>query len=125
MELLVATWTLRLALVGSLAVIGASLSAGATLVDAVERAVVASFALTFLGRQLVGWLETPEQKMLRLRARRGAGDGAKATKAQKAPKPGKAAGASKPAAATTAGVAQHAQPPTHEPAVMADATPAA
>jgi hypothetical protein len=70
MELLVATWTLRLALVGAVAVAAVSLSAGAGLIDAVDRAVLAAFALTFLGRQLIGWLETPEQRMLRLRARR-------------------------------------------------------
>jgi hypothetical protein len=70
MELLVATWTLRLALVGSLAVAGISLSAGATVIEAAERAVIAAFALTLLGRQLIGWLQTPEQRMLRLRVRR-------------------------------------------------------
>lgn len=70
MELLVATWTLRLALVGSLAVAAISVSAGATIIDAVERAVVAAFALTLLGRLLIGWLQTPEQRMLKLRRRR-------------------------------------------------------
>ena len=70
MELLVATWTLRLAFVGSLAVAGISLSAGTTVIEAVDRAVIAAFAFTLLGRQLIGWLETPEQRMLRLRARR-------------------------------------------------------
>lgn len=82
MELLVATWTLRLALVGSVAVAGVSLSSGASLIDAVDRAVLAAFALTFLGRQLIGWLETPEQRMLRLRARRSAA-GKHATKPAK------------------------------------------
>ena len=70
MELLVATWTLRLALVGSLAVAAISVSAGATIIDAVERAVIAAFALTLLGRMLIGWLQTPEQRMLKLRRRR-------------------------------------------------------
>jgi hypothetical protein len=70
MELLVATWTVRLALVGAVVVAGVSLSAGAALIDAVDRAVLAAFALTVLGRQLIGWLETPEQRMLRLRTRR-------------------------------------------------------
>ena len=79
MELLVAAWTLRIALVGSLVVAGISLSAGATVLDAVERAVIAAFALTLLGRKLVGWLQTPEQRMLKLRARREA--------ARKGPKP--------------------------------------
>jgi predicted lipid-binding transport protein (Tim44 family) len=70
MELLVATWTLRLALVGSMAVAAISISAGATIIDAVERAVIAAFALTLLGRMLIGWLQTPEQRMLKLRRRR-------------------------------------------------------
>lgn len=87
MELLVATWTLRLALVGAVAVAGASLSSGATVIDAVDRAVLAAFALTFLGRQLIGWLETPEQRMLRLRARREKAreDGRKAVREQRVP----------------------------------------
>jgi hypothetical protein len=70
MELLVATWTLRLALVGALAVGGLSFSAGAPLVESIDRAAIAAFAFTFLGRQIVGWLETPEQRVLRMRARR-------------------------------------------------------
>jgi hypothetical protein len=70
MELLVATWTLRLSLVGALAVGAISLSAAAPVIEAVDRAVITAFALTFLGRQLIGWLETPQQRMLRLRARR-------------------------------------------------------
>jgi hypothetical protein len=78
MELLVATWTLRLALVGALAVAGISLSAGAPVIDAVDRAVIAAFAFTVLGRKVIGWLETPQQRMLRLRARREAAAGGKA-----------------------------------------------
>jgi hypothetical protein len=70
MELLVATWTLRLALVGSLAVAAISVSAGASIIEAVERSVVVAFALTLLGRLLIGWLQTPEQRMLKLRRRR-------------------------------------------------------
>lgn len=70
MELLVATWTLRLALVGALAVGGLSVSAGTPLVESIDRAAIAAFAFTFLGRQIVGWLETPEQRVLRMRARR-------------------------------------------------------
>lgn len=70
MELLVATWTLRLALVGALAVGGLSFSAGTPLVESIDRAAIAAFAFTFLGRQIVGWLETPEQRVLRMRARR-------------------------------------------------------
>ena len=93
MELLVATWTLRLALVGSLAVAGISLSAGATVIEAAERAVIAAFALTLLGRQLMGWLQTPEQRMLRLRARREASrkGAAPARETKSSAKAGKAA----------------------------------
>jgi hypothetical protein len=84
MELLVATWTLRLALAGSLAVAGISISAGATILEAVERSVIVAFALTLLGRKLIGWLQTPEQKMLRLRVQRDAARaGGKPAKAQK------------------------------------------
>ena len=87
MELLVATWTLRLTLVGSLAALGVSLSAGATVIDAVDRAAITAFALTLVGRQLIGWLETPEQRMLRLRARRDAARGhAKPERERKRPK---------------------------------------
>ena len=87
MELLVATWTLRIALLGALVVGWLTVSAGGTPVDAVDRAALAAFAFTFLGRKLIVWLETPEQKMQRLRARRG--KSAKAPKAPKAPKPAK------------------------------------
>jgi hypothetical protein len=70
MELLVATWTIRLALLGALLVGWISVASGLSLLDVVVRAALAAFALTFAGRQLIGWLETPEQRMLRLRARR-------------------------------------------------------
>ncbi len=70
MELLVATWTLRFALVASLAVGALTISVGGSAIDAVDRAVLAAFAFTFFGRQLIGWLESPQQRMLRLRARR-------------------------------------------------------
>ncbi len=71
MELLVATWTLRLALVGALAVAAISVSAGATM-HRRRRARRASppSPSPLLGRLLIGWLETPEQRMLRLRRRR-------------------------------------------------------
>lgn len=86
MELLVATWTLRLALVASLAVAWISLSVGATVIEAVDRSVIAALAFTLLGRLLIGWLETPEQRMLRLRARRDAArSGGKAATGRKAP----------------------------------------
>ncbi len=70
MELLVAAWTARLALVGALLVGWISLAAGATMLDVAIRVAIAAFVLTYAGRLLIGWLETPEQKMLRLRAGR-------------------------------------------------------
>lgn len=70
MELLVATWTLRIAIVAALAVGGASYQAGATAVDCVDRALATAVAFTFAGRLLVGWLEPPEVRMLRMRKRR-------------------------------------------------------
>ena len=70
MELLVATWTIRLALVGALLVGWISLAAGATMLDVAIRIAVAALVLTYAGRLMMGWLETPEQKMLRLRLSR-------------------------------------------------------
>jgi hypothetical protein len=70
MELLVATWTVRLALIGGLIVGWISLAAGVGMIDVAIRVGLTAFALTFAGRQIMGWLETPAQKMLRLRARR-------------------------------------------------------
>jgi len=70
MELLVATWTARLALVGGLLVGWTSLTGGATMLDAAVRIALAAFVLTFAGRLIMGWLETPEQKVLRMRASR-------------------------------------------------------
>jgi len=67
MELLVATWTIRLALVGALLVGWISLASGATMIDVAIRIALAAFALTYAGRLMMGWLETPEQKMLRMR----------------------------------------------------------
>jgi hypothetical protein len=70
MELLVATWTTRLALVGALLVGWISLAAGGTMLDVAIRVALAAFVLSYAGRLIMGWLETPEQKMLRLRAGR-------------------------------------------------------
>lgn len=70
MELLIATWTLRLAIIAALAVGAASYESGASAVDAVDRALGVAVAFTFAGRFLVGWLEPPAAKMLRLRKRR-------------------------------------------------------
>jgi hypothetical protein len=69
-ELLVATWTVRLAFVAAIAVMWISLSAGSVLVDAVLRAAVAAFVFTLAGRLLIGFLERPDQRMHRLRAER-------------------------------------------------------
>ena len=70
MELLVATWTTRLTLFGALLVGWISLASGLSMVDVAMRITLASFALTLAGRQIMGWLETPEQRMLRLRLSR-------------------------------------------------------
>jgi hypothetical protein len=70
MELLIATWTVRLALVGALLVGWISLASGATMIDVAVRVAMAAFVLTYAGRLMMGWLETPEQKLLRLRAGR-------------------------------------------------------
>jgi hypothetical protein len=70
MELLVATWTTRLTLFGALLVGWISLAAGLSMVDVAIRIALASFVLTFAGRQIMGWLETPAQRMLRLRLSR-------------------------------------------------------
>ena len=70
MELLVATWSLRLAIVGSLLVGGLSLSAGASVLDAVQRVALVVFLSTFGGRLLLDWLEPAEIKAARRHARR-------------------------------------------------------
>ena len=70
MELLVANWTVRLALLGALAVGGLSLQAGFGPLDATLRAAFAAAVLTTAGRVAIGFLETPEQRLRRLRARR-------------------------------------------------------
>ena len=70
MDLLVATWTLRAAIVAALAVGIASYGANAPLIDCVDRALLAAVGFTFAGRWLASWLEPPETRMLRLRRRR-------------------------------------------------------
>jgi hypothetical protein len=70
MELLVATWTVRLAFVGALGVAGISLASGSVLPDAVIRAAFVAFVFTLGGRLLIGFLETPEQRLVRLRHER-------------------------------------------------------
>lgn len=70
MELLVATWTLRLAFIGALGVAAISLAAGSMVPDAVLRAAFAAFVFTLGGRLLIGFLETPDQRLARLRRQR-------------------------------------------------------
>jgi hypothetical protein len=70
MELLVATWTIRLTFLGMLIVGWLTLSAGLGMIDVVIRVALVAFVLLFAGRQALGWLETPEQRMARLRASR-------------------------------------------------------
>lgn len=70
MELLVATWTIRLTFVGMLVVGWITWSSGLGMIDVVIRTAVTAFVLLFAGRQALGWLETPEQKLARLRAAR-------------------------------------------------------
>ncbi|MEI7744594.1 MAG: hypothetical protein WCK58_12705 [Chloroflexota bacterium] len=70
MEMLVATWTIRLTLLGMLIVGWLSWSTNPNMIDVVIRVGLTAFILTFAGRQLMGWLETPEQKVYRMRAKR-------------------------------------------------------
>jgi hypothetical protein len=79
MELLVATWTVRLAFIGALGVAGISLAAGSMVPDAVVRAAFAAFVFTLGGRLLIGFLETPEQRLVRLRRERARRAGKAAT----------------------------------------------
>jgi hypothetical protein len=70
MQLLVSTWTLRIATVAALAVGIVSYQAGAPEIDSVDRALATAVAFTLAGRWLLGWLEPPEVRMLRMRKRR-------------------------------------------------------
>lgn len=70
MELLVATWTLRIAIVAALAVGGVSYQAGGTPIDCVDRALAVAVGFTIFGRLLINWLEPPERKMLKMRQKR-------------------------------------------------------
>jgi hypothetical protein len=83
MDLLIATWTLRVAVVAALAVGGASISAGTPVVESVDRGLAAAVVFTFAGRWLAGWLEPPERRLLRMRKKREA----RRAKADKAAKP--------------------------------------
>ncbi len=73
MELLLATWTLRLAVVAGFAVAGVSYSAGSPAIDCLDRGMVVAFGFTLAGRWLVGFLEPPERRLLRMRLSREAG----------------------------------------------------
>ncbi len=70
MELLVAGWVARLTLFAALLVGGLSLQAGLGPLDAALRAAFAAFVFTTAGRIAISLLETPEQRLLRLRAKR-------------------------------------------------------
>jgi len=72
MELFIATWTLRVAVIAALAVGGVSYQAGGSAIDCVDRALAVAVGFTLAGRLLVGWLEPPERKMMRMRNKRDA-----------------------------------------------------
>jgi len=88
MELFVATWTVRFALVGAVGVAGISLASGSLVPDAVIRAVLVAFVFTIGGRLLIGALETPEHRVARLRrerARKAGGRGGRNAAASSTP----------------------------------------
>jgi hypothetical protein len=70
MQLLLATWTMRIALVAAFAVGGVSYQAGAPAIDCVDRALAVAVGFTLAGRWLLGMLEPPEVRMLKMRMRR-------------------------------------------------------
>jgi len=72
MELFIATWTLRVAVIAALAVGGVSYQAGGSAIDCVDRALAVAVGFTLAGRLLVGWLEPPERKMMMMRNKRDA-----------------------------------------------------
>jgi len=96
MELLVATWTLRISLVAAVAVGFVSYQAGASTLDCVDRALASAVGFLFAGRWLIGWLEPPEKKMLRMRIKRAK----KKSKARKPPSPERLAEANARASST-------------------------
>jgi membrane protein implicated in regulation of membrane protease activity len=83
MELLVATWIMRVAIVAALAVGFVSYQSGAATIDCVDRALASAVAFLIAGRWLIGWLEPPEKKMLRMRIKRAR----KKSKSRKPPSP--------------------------------------
>ncbi len=96
MELLVATWTMRVAIVAALAVGFVSYQAGASTLDCVDRALASAVLFLFAGRWLMGWLEPPEKRMLRMRIKRAR----KKSKARKPPSPERLAAANAQANST-------------------------
>lgn len=79
MEMLVATWTVRLTLLGMLIVGFLSWSAGVTMLEMVLKVAATALALLFAGRQVLGLLESPEQKMVRT-LRKGKAAGSKSAR---------------------------------------------
>jgi hypothetical protein len=47
-----------------------TLSSGLGMIDVVIRTALVAFVMLFAGRQALGWLETPDQKLARLRSSR-------------------------------------------------------
>jgi hypothetical protein len=76
MELLVATWSVRLAAVAALAVAVASIASGIPVSEAILRAIAAAFVFTLGGRILLTRLESKEQRFRRLMAQRAREGGA-------------------------------------------------
>jgi hypothetical protein len=72
MELMVASWTIRIALFAALAVGAASYAGGTSAIVSVDRGMAAAVLFTFAGRWLLGWLEPPERRLLRMRRKRDA-----------------------------------------------------
>ncbi len=70
MDLLIATWTLRLAIVAAAAVGAMSIYVGTPVLDSVDRALAVAVGFTLAGRWFVSYLEPPERRLLRMRVRR-------------------------------------------------------
>jgi hypothetical protein len=70
MELVVVSWGIRCTFLAAVAVVGVSTLAGAPIVDAVDRAVLAALVFTIATGWLLDRLEPPERRLQRLRAKR-------------------------------------------------------
>ena len=70
MEIVVVQWAIRFALVAGIGAGALSLAAGAEIVDAVIRALIASLAFLLVAGFLLDRLEPPETKLARMRAKR-------------------------------------------------------